>query len=124
MKINTGNFLLFVGIYVLIIGFSSASAQEQMVGNYRKIMKTDAGAVSAAKFAVKEEKRKTANRRLSFVSIERAEAQVVAGRNYRICMKVINKGKIQDATAVVYLNLKNKFSLTQWEKGACKITEN
>jgi hypothetical protein len=122
MKINTRKILVFVGLYLLIGGLVGVSAQ--MVGDYRKIMKTDAGVVSAAKFAVKQEKRKKANRRMSLASIERAESQIVAGTNYKICMKVINNAKIQDVTAVVYLNLKNKFSLTSWKQGGCEIDNN
>ena len=126
MKTHTGKVLIFVGLYILIGGASVAMAQQRppALGSYYKIMKTDAGALSAAKFAVKQERRKKENRRLSLASIERAEAQTVAGKNYKVCMKVINAGKIQDVTAVVYVNLKNKFSLTSWEKGVCKIADN
>ncbi|HXG86639.1 MAG TPA: cystatin domain-containing protein [Pyrinomonadaceae bacterium] len=123
MKKFTQKILMFVGLYLLTGGLLGVSAQ-QIVGDYRKIMKTDAGALSAAKFAVKQEKRKKENRRLSLASIERAESQIVAGTNYKICMKVINNGKIEDVSAVVYLNPKNKFSLTSWEKGVCKIDNN
>ncbi len=124
MKINIRKILFVVGFCLLTGGFKSVSAQEMVVGNYRKIMKTDAQMLSAAKFAVKQQKSKTKNKRLSLASIERAESQIVAGRNYRICMKVVNKGKIEDVTTVVFLNLKNKFSLTAWERGACKIDNN
>ncbi len=97
---------------------------QQINDNYKKLMKTDGGALSAAKFAVKQEKRKKENRRLSLASIERAESQIVAGTNYKICMKVINNGKIEDVTAVVFLNPKNKFSLIGWQKGVCEIVNN
>lgn len=123
MKKITRKFLVLAGLYLLAGAFSSVSAQ-QIAGNYRKLMNADAGALQAAKFAVKQQKRKMANRRLSLASIERAESQIVTGTNYKICMKVINNGKIEDITAVVYLNPKNKFSLTGWEKGVCGIGNN
>ncbi len=123
MKEITQRLSMFVGLYILCGVLFAVSAQE-IVGNYRKLMKTDAGAMSAAKFAVKQEKRKKENRRLSLASIERAESQIVAGTNYKICMKVINNGRIEDVTAVVYLNPKNKYSLTSWNKGVCEIAGN
>lgn len=124
MKTNMRKILIIAGLFLLTGGSFDISAQEQIVGNYRKIMKTDAGVLSAAKFAVKQEKRKKGNRRLSLASIERAESQVVAGTNYKICMKVINNGKIEVVTAVVYLNPQNKLALTSWEKGACEMDDN
>jgi len=123
MKINMRKILIIAGLFFLT-GASFDVSARQIVGNYRKIMKTDAGVLSAAKFAVKQEKRKKGNRRLSLASIERAESQVVAGRNYKICMKVINNGKIEDVTAVVYLNPQNKLALTSWEKGTCEMDDN
>lgn len=123
MKKAEQNFLGLIIICFLIGGLSGASAG-QIVGNYRKIMKTDTGLITAAKFAVKQEKRKKENRRLSLVSIERAESQVVAGRNYKMCIKVINNGKIENVNALVYLNAQNKYSLTSWKTGACEIESN
>ncbi len=111
--------MAFIGLYLLIGGLFSVSAH-QIVGNYRPISKSNADVVAAAKFAVKQEKRKKGNRGLSLVSVERAASQVVAGRNYKICMQVKMNGKTQNATAVVFLNLKNKFSLTSWNKGVCE----
>jgi Aspartic acid proteinase inhibitor len=119
MKKITGKILAFAGIYLLIGGMFSLSAQ-QIVGNYRKISKSNAEVVAAAKFAVRQEKRVKGNRGLSLVSIERAASQIVAGRNYKICMKVKMNGKTQNATAVVFLNLQDKFSLTSWNKGVCQ----
>ncbi len=118
MKKTTQTILIFAGFYLLCGGMFGVFAQ-QINDNYKKLMKTDGGALSAAKFAVKQE-----NRRLSLASIERAESQIVAGTNYKICMKVINNGKIEDVTAVVSMNPKNKFSLIGWQKGVCEIVNN
>ncbi|MDQ6787371.1 MAG: cystatin domain-containing protein [Acidobacteriota bacterium] len=119
MKKITGKILAFIGLYLLTSGLFSLSAH-QIVGNYRKISKLDDEVVAAARFAVRQEKRKKSNRGLSLVSIESAASQVVAGRNYKICMKVKINGKTQSATAVVFRNLKDKFSLTSWNKGICE----
>jgi Aspartic acid proteinase inhibitor len=119
MKKFTRLMLGFIGLYLLIGGLFTLSAQ-QIVGNYRKISKSDTEVVAAAKFAVKQEKRKKGNSGLALISVERAASQVVAGRNYKICMKVKMNGKTENATAVVFLNLKDKFSLTSWNKGICE----
>ena len=48
------------------------------------------------------------------------EIQVVAGLNYRICMRV-REGRraVRTATAVVYRDLRKRMSLTRWKNGAC-----
>jgi len=109
--------------FIVIHGnaFGVMAQRPPMVGNYREASKTDREVVSAARFAIKSEKRKQGGR-LSLVSIERAEQQVVAGLNYRLCLKVKMKGKTEDVTAVVYKNLKQKYALTSWDVG-CSPTQ-
>jgi hypothetical protein len=99
--------------------FVRAPQQEPMAGGYRDIAKDDPEALAAARFAIKEQSRKL-HTRISLVSIQRAEVQVVAGLNYRLCMKVKVRRKTQSATAVVYKNLKQKYSLTSWTPGDCR----
>jgi hypothetical protein len=113
--------LLIASMFVAFIvihgnAFGVMAQGPPMVGNYREASKTDREVVSAAKFAIKSEKRKQGGR-LSLVSIEHAEQQVVAGLNYRLCLKVKMKGKTEDVTAVVYKNLKQKYALTSWDVG-------
>jgi hypothetical protein len=114
--------ILFVAFTALSGSVFSALAQQPpIVGNYREASKTDRDVVSAARFAVKSEKRRQGGH-VSLVSIERAEKQVVAGLNYRLCLKVKMKGKTEDVTAVVYKNLKQKYSLTSWDAG-CNLQQ-
>lgn len=93
--------------------------QPPIVGGYQEASRTDSEVVSAAKFAIRQEKRKKRSG-LSLISIERAETQVVAGTNYRLCLRVKLKGKIQSVTTVVYRNLQQKFSLSSWEEDGCR----
>src|SRR6266446_2894695 len=103
-------------IAIVLIAFAAISnhashglAQPaQIAGGYRDASKTDLAVLSAASFAIKQERRKL-GRHLSLISIERAEVQVVAGLNYRLCLKVKINGKTREATAVVYKNLKQKY---------------
>ena len=118
MKKNLLIGIMFVAFVVINGNALGVLAQETpIVGNYREASKTEREVVSAAKFAIKSEKRKRGVGRLSLVSIEHAEKQVVAGINYKLCLKVKMKGKIEDVTAVVYQNLKQKYALTSWDTG-------
>lgn len=107
----------------IVLGCASA-ALAQKVGGYKEISKTDAGAAAAADFAVKAQAKK-AGGTSQLVAIERAESQVVAGMNYRLCLKVTTSGEGSEADAtelfkvVVYRNLKNVFSLTSWVREEC-----
>jgi hypothetical protein len=56
---------------------------------------------------------------ISLISIDKAEQQVVAGMNYKVCLKVRNGKRVRYATAVVYRDLKGKRSLSSWDWGEC-----
>lgn len=94
---------------------SVASAQQAPVaGGYSEASVGDAEVVAAARYAVSAASRKE-RRRISLVSIRRAEVQVVAGLNYRLGLTVNAGSKREDVTAVVYKNLKRQYSLTRWD---------
>jgi hypothetical protein len=95
-------------------------AVAQRTGGYKEISSDDAGAEAAANFAVEERGRKQETS-FTLVSIERAESQVVAGINYRLCLKVSAEGadEPQDVRTVVYRNLSKQYSLTSWEEADC-----
>jgi uncharacterized lipoprotein NlpE involved in copper resistance len=88
-------------------------------GAYRAIPGGDSGAVAAADFAVGEEQRRS-SQAVSLVSIAQAQSQVVAGMNYKLCLKVKTDGQLKEASAVVYRNLQQQYSLTSWSWEACK----
>ena len=94
-----------------------------MPGGYQKIEATDASAIAAANFAVKVEAKKR-KAKIKIVSVNEAERQVVAGTNFRLCLKIEltekNKNTIsQIVQTVVFQNLKQKMSLTSWAKSDC-----
>jgi hypothetical protein len=80
---------------------------------------------AAAEFAVSEQKKKQDDSPLSLVSIEHAERQVVAGTNYRLCLKVKQADETdagedaQDVKVVVFKNLKQEYSLKSWDEENC-----
>ena len=89
-------------------------------GGYKEISRDNAEVEAAAKFAVEAEGHKQ-EASFTLVSIERAESQVVAGINYRLCLKVSTDADNdpKEVQAVVYRNLKKEYSLTSWEEKNC-----
>ncbi|MBL8180063.1 MAG: hypothetical protein JNL64_00450 [Blastocatellia bacterium] len=111
-------------LFVLVLGIfaseSRVSAQDDIAGGYGDTSVRDKNVRKAAAFAVNQQsKRVRPDYRL--ISIRKAEIQVVAGLNYRICMNVRNdRGRVSTVTAVVYKSLKNRMSLTRWRAGGCR----
>ena len=114
---------LFAILAVATVTFAFA-VFAQRTGGYREIDKTDEGAVAAAEFAVKNQSEKK-EITYKLVEIEHAESQVVAGINYRLCLK-IGYHKADDdvdttefVRVVVYRSLQNQYSLTSWAEENC-----
>ena len=101
------------------VSCAAKTRQGQLAGAYSETSNDNPDAVAAARVAIQKE-RQALHVRISLVSIKRAEVQVVAGLNYRLCLTVKVKGKTRDVTAVVYKNLKQKYSLTSWTADDCK----
>ena len=101
----------------------SANAQDDVTGAYADADVADKDVVAAANFAVKRFSGSN-SKKLKLVSVEKAEVQVVAGLNFRLCLAVDDRttGKTvrRQASAVVYRNLKNKHKLTSWKTGECE----
>ena len=104
--------------------FAQTDPPEPMVGNYRAAAVTESEVVSAANYAVKAQAKKQ-KAKIKLIAVSRAEKQVVAGLNYRLCLQVEvkEKGKksavLQTVQTIVFLNLKQKFVLTEWAIAAC-----
>lgn len=94
-----------------------------LAGGYKAVAVDDASVVAAADFAITAEAQKN-EETIRLISIQRAEQQVVAGMNYRLCLKVEVSSQDSDAKernvqVVVYRNLKGEHSLTSWEVSDC-----
>lgn len=118
--------IAFIGIIAITSSSSAAGgtvrnvpAQEQIAGGYGDTANDDPEVLAAARFAISAQSRKL-HARIALASIKRAEVQVVAGLNYRICMTVKIKRKRRSVTVIVYKDLKQKYSLTSWTKGGCE----
>ena len=111
---------MFILAGLNIVSGSSVFAQQgPIVGGYADASNSDPEVVAAARFAINTEKTKL-HARITLLSIRHAEVQVVAGLNYRLCLKVKIKGKARNVNVVVYKNLKQKYSLTSWSANGCK----
>jgi hypothetical protein len=94
---------------------ASAGRQgEPIVGGYKEVNADDPGVMEAARFAVKEEGRRD-RRPVSLVAVRRAERQVVAGYNYRLDLNVRVGSETREASALVYLNPRNVYTLSEWK---------
>lgn len=112
--------MIAIALNLASVRASPAFAQQPpIVGGYADTSNTDPEAVAAARFAIRKEKQKL-HTSISLLAIKHAEVQVVAGLNYRLCMRVKIKGKTRNVTVVVYKNLKQKYSLTSWVADGCK----
>jgi len=114
---------VFIAAAIIALGCSTM-VLAQRTGGYREIDKADEGAAAAAEVAVKQESEKK-EITYKLVEIEHAESQVVAGINYRLCLK-IGYHKADDdvdttefVRVVVYRNLQNQYSLTSWTEEDC-----
>ena len=113
-----------VALLVLAVGLGALTTSAQRLGGFKEIDKGDEGAAAAAEFAVKAESEKK-EMTYKLVSVEHAESQVVAGINYRLCLKIGYHKQDDDVDTtefvrvVVFRSLQNQFSLTSWTEENC-----
>ena len=93
--------------------------QQPITGGYGAVDVADKDVQAAARYAVKKQ---TLRQRttVKLISVNRADRQVVAGLNYRLCLtieyRVKGKKARRTAEAIVYQNLKQKFSLSSFSE--------
>lgn len=123
--------MIIFAAFGVIFGAAKTTAAQQtenlktpVVGNYSTAEVTDAEVISAANFAVKAQAKKQ-RAKIKLVAVSRAEKQIVAGTNYRLCLQVetTENGKKtvvpQTVQTIVFRSLKQKYELTSWAVAAC-----
>lgn len=98
----------------------SAKAKPPVAGGYSKADTLATDVMAAADFAAAEQNKKDDNN-LRVVAVKKAEKQVVAGMNYRLCIEVQtggDEGEKYFAQTTVYQNLQQAYSLSSWSKAA------
>jgi hypothetical protein len=116
--------LFFVALTLTCSLLASAQGKRPILGGYNEAAVDNAEVIEAAEFAVEEQGRKQ-EMTVTLVSIERAETQVVAGKNFRLCLKVKLSTEGEDeeteqmVKVVVNRNLQKVYSLTSWAEEEC-----
>jgi hypothetical protein len=110
--------------FAIILGSAASGSAQRIVGGYKEIAKDSPEVAEAAEFGVKAQSEKQ-DMTYKLVSVEHAESQVVAGINYRLCLKVGYHKDDDDVDTtefvrvVVYRNLQKEYSLTSWTQENC-----
>jgi uncharacterized lipoprotein NlpE involved in copper resistance len=89
------------------------------IGGYSMVAPSNAEVAAAATFAIREYAARS-GRTIVLRAVLRAERQIVAGVNYRLCLDLTIDGRRENAIAVVYQDLRQQFSLAQWDSGSCR----
>lgn len=120
MKIKLSFFIVLTSLFIFFGSAKNSFAQtEQITGGYGDADVTDKDVIKAAKFAVKKSSQ-IQNATITLRSITKAQIQVVAGINYKLCLEINYKRKSDKKTVrryaqtVIYRNLKNVHSITNW----------
>lgn len=115
------NFINGAILCAIVLSLGTAAFAQRILGGYRTVSTTDKEAVAAADFAVG--KKAEEQEGLTLVSIEKAETQSVAGRNFRLCLKVSLDEEEQQVKTVVHRNLKQEYSIISWRVEDCSEGE-
>lgn len=111
-------YLLSLVLAVCFIGLSAQVTKAQIAGGYGSVETSDKEVKAAARQAVSTESKRLKHT-LTLISISKAEQQVVAGMNYKVCLKVRDGRRTRRATAVVFKSLRGRRSLSSWDWGNC-----
>ena len=110
---------IFLGL-VLLGSLSLA----QIAGGFGKADVKDPQVIAAAKYALETKNtamKRSGNRAYTLLEIEKAQIQVVAGLNYRVCIKVKLGSIVRSADTLVYQNLQQQYRLSSWTWSKCSI---
>lgn len=100
----------------LALGCSPGSQANPLAGGFASAQRKDPQVIKAANFAIAERNQQAASK-LVLKQILQAQTQVVAGLNFKLCLKVKQTAPLQTITvqATVYQNLEQKMELSLWQ---------
>jgi hypothetical protein len=113
-------------ISALIFGLTVVGgfALAQVTGAFNSTDIKDTDVIAAAKFAVKTKNtslKRYGPRAYQMLEITKAEAQVLEGLNYRICIDTQLGDGVHRAEAMIHKDIKKRFSLINWDWKTCGI---
>ena len=113
-----------IAVFALVFGIAENTFAQSppMVGGFKTVSVKDQGVIAATNFAMKKIG-ESEEMKLKLVSILKAEQQVVQGVNYKVLFQTTyyDGGEEYELclTAKVYRNLKNVFTLSNWDSLEC-----
>ena len=111
-------------LFAVVLILKLAAFAQIKTGGYKAAKTDDARVVAAANFAVdKRVETNTEQEGLTLASIDKAETQVVAGTNFRLCLTVSIEDESQQIETIVFQDLKQNFSLKSWTVKDCAEKE-
>jgi Cystatin domain len=118
---NMVRFMKFSTIFVcatVMMGSQMAGAQP-IVGGYSAMSISAADTISIAKAAVKLKNALPDSKKVKLLAITKAESQVVAGQNFKLCLSVKQNSRNMHVQTVVYRDLSGELILTEWTPKGC-----
>ena len=102
------------------LNFTLTRRNSSVAGGYSGVKINDPDVKAAAEFALAEQGRRDGVD-LSLMEIVQAQRQVVAGLNYKMCLRARSGSATRTAVVVIYKNLQQQYSLTsfQWASASC-----
>jgi superfamily II RNA helicase len=129
MELTTRDIRAIVGSAVFVavaaylfegVGQSSARPAPVRSNAYRPVPIDDHDVTTALNFALADQKKK--NRSDNAVALRQvltAERQASKGDNFRLCLSLTRRGRLDTARTVVHRNQKREWSVAIWAWGAC-----
>jgi hypothetical protein len=118
--------ILFLAAACALVLGCATSGLAQKVGGYKTTPADGADVKAAAEFAVAAQN-KIDDFGRTLLEVLSAEKQIVAGVNYRMCLRSKlggDEGEIHFVRAVVYMDLKKVYKLKSWaDDETCKKDE-
>ena len=106
--------VILISSFILV----SFALAQPIAGGWGKADVKDPQMLEVARFAVAAQQSRT-DSVFKLLAITRAEQQVVAGMNYRFCLR-LQGGKSKTAWVQVYQDLQQQYELNSWVWGKCK----
>ena len=96
----------------------AAPAATAVAKPYEPVSVDDRDVRTALQVALSDQKSKN-RAAVKLVSVLSSERQSASGENYRLCLSLDRRGRLDTARVVVQRSLKNKWSVALWAWGAC-----
>jgi len=117
--------LFTMTVFCLAFGCAVSAFGQIKTGGYKPVSVSNQGVKDAADFAL-EIKASEMDEELSLEGIIKAEAQTVAGTNYRLCLQLYIPAKEEETDGVtlyiktvIFKNLKGEYSIKSWDEEDC-----